>query len=106
TLAYLESASKEEQPMQDVVDYCKRHKKDVDVVIIKSIDRLTRGGSYFYDNLKRQLDALDIALVDIYGVVSHQKVNTLDHLGFKYRWSEYSPSRKTELLEAERANDE
>ncbi len=106
TLAYHESASKEEQPMQDVVDYCKRHKKDVDVVIIKSIDRLTRGGSYFYENLKRQLDALNIALIDIYGVVSYQKVNTLDHLGFKYRWSEYSPSRKTELLEAERANDE
>ena len=106
TMAYLESASKEEQPMQDVIDYCRHHKKDVDVVIIKSIDRFTRGGSYFYENLKRQLEPLGVELVDIYGVISNKKVNTLEHLGFKYRWSEYSPSRKTELLEAERANDE
>jgi len=106
TLAYLESASKEVQPMQDVIDYCKSHRGEVDVVIIKSIDRLTRGGSYFYDNLKRQLGPLGVELLDIYGVISNTKVNTLDHLGFKYRWSEYSPSRKTELLEAERANDE
>ena len=106
TMAYLESASKEEQPMQDVIDYCKRHRNEIDLVIIKSIDRLTRGGSYHYDNLKRQLGPLDISLVDIYGVISDTRVNTLEHLGFKYRWSEYSPSRKTELLEAERANDE
>ena len=92
--------------MQDVIDYCKAHKGEVDVVIIKSIDRLTRGGSFHYDTLKRQLDALKVELVDIYGVVVSQKVNTLEHLGFKYRWSEYAPSRKTELLEAERANGE
>jgi DNA invertase Pin-like site-specific DNA recombinase len=106
TLAYLESASKEVQPMQDVVEYCKRHKKDVDVVIVKSIDRLTRGGAYHFDNLQRQLENLGVAIVDVYGVMTGTKVNTLEHLGFNYRWSTYSPSRKSELLEAERANDE
>ena len=105
-LAYMESASKEEQPMQDVIEYCKAHPGEIDVIIVKSIDRFTRGGSYHYDKLRRQLDELKVELIDIYGVVSSTKVNTLEHVGFKYRWSEYTPSRKSELLEAERANDE
>jgi hypothetical protein len=31
----------------------------------KSIDRFMRGGSFSYDSLKRQLEAADVALVDI-----------------------------------------
>jgi site-specific DNA recombinase len=106
TLTYLESASQEEQPMQNVIEYCKKHKDELDVVIVKSIDRFTRGGSTVYDQLKMQLEPFDIDLIDIYGVISNTKVNTLEHLGFQYRWSVFSPSRKTELLEAERAKDE
>jgi site-specific DNA recombinase len=106
TLIYLESASKEIQPMQNVIDYCKKHKDEIDVVVVKSIDRFTRGGSYFYDQLKMQLEPFNIDLIDIYGVINNTKVNTLEHLNIKYRWSVYSPSRKSELLEAERAKDE
>ena len=103
---FLESASKEQQPMQEVIDYCKNPVNAIDLVVIKSIDRFTRGGSYSYDGLKMQLDRCSVALVDIYGVISGQRVNTLDHLGFEYRWSVYSPSKKSEMLEAERAKDE
>jgi hypothetical protein len=103
---FLESASKELQPMQEVVDYCKNPNNDIQQVVIKSIDRFTRGGSEFYNILKNQLDDCEVALVDIYGIISSQKINTLDHLGVKYKWSEYSPSKKAELLEAERAKDE
>jgi hypothetical protein len=103
---FLESASKDQQPMQEVIEYCKKPEHLIDLIVIKSIDRFTRGGSYSYDGLKQQLDACNVALVDIYGVISSQKVNTLEHLGFKYRWSEYSPSKKSEILEAERAKDE
>lgn len=103
---FLESASKELQPMQQVVDFCKDPKNDVDLFIIKSIDRFTRGGSYSYDQMKNQLDKVCVSLVDIYGVISNEKVNTLDHLGFEYKWSVYSPSKKTEMLEAERSKDE
>jgi site-specific DNA recombinase len=106
TLTYLESASQVEQPMQNVIDYCKKHQNEVDVVIVKSIDRFTRGGSTVYDQLKMQLEPFNIDLIDIYGVISNTKVNTLEHLGFEYSWSTFSPSRKTELLEAERAKDE
>ena len=103
---FLESASKDQQPMQEVIDYCKNPINDIDLVVIKSIDRFTRGGSYSYDGLKTQLDECNVALVDIYGVISGKRVNTLEHLGFEYRWSVYSPSKKSEILEAERAKDE
>ena len=106
TLTYLESASGEIQPMQNVVDYAVNPKNGIEVVIIKSIDRFTRGGSTAYDLLKQQLEPHSIDLVDIYGVISNTKVNTLEHLNEQYKWSVFSPSRKTELLEAERAKDE
>ncbi len=103
---FMESASKEQQPMQEAVDYCKNVKNRVDLFIIKSIDRFTRGGSLSYDILKSQLESNGVQLVDIYGVISAQQINTLDHLGFEYKWSVYSPSKKSEILEAERSKDE
>ena len=103
---FMESASKEQQPMQEAVDYCANPKNQVDLFIIKSIDRFTRGGSLSYDMLKSQLESSAVQLVDIYGVISSQQVNTLDHLGFEYKWSVYSPSKKSEILEAERSKDE
>jgi site-specific DNA recombinase len=56
--------------------------------------------------LKNQLDDCNVGLVDIYVVISSRQVNTLGHLGFEYKWSLYSPSKKSEILEAERAKDE
>ena len=103
---FLESAAQEQQPMQEAIDYCKDSKNRIDCFIIKSIDRFTRGGSLSYDLLKTQLDKSGVKLVDIYGVISGQTVNTLEHLGMEYRWSKYSPTKKTEILEAERSKDE
>ncbi len=103
---FLESASKEQQPIQQAIDYCKDASNGINLFIIKSIDRFTRGGSDVYNPLKQQLDTAGVSLVDIYGVISSQKVNTLDHLGFEYSWSSYSPSKKSEILEAERGKDE
>ncbi len=103
---FMESASKEEQPVQEAIDYCKSAKNDIQLFIIKSIDRFTRGGSYLYDHLKIQLTHCDVKLIDIYGIISNQEVNTLEHLGLKYDWSVYSPTQKSEILEAERAKDE
>jgi hypothetical protein len=103
---FLESGSKARQPMQQAIDYCKNPQNNIKFFIVKSIDRFTRGGSRMYEELKEQLDNCSVALIDTYGVISSEKVNTLDHLGFKYNWSEFSPSKKTEILEAERAKDE
>lgn len=103
---FMESASKEEQPVQEAIDYCKNPKNDIQLFIIKSIDRFTRGGSYLYDHLKMQLTRYKVKLVDIYGIIGSQEINTLEHLGLQYDWSVYSPTKKSEILEAERAKDE
>ncbi len=103
---FLESASKEQQPIQQAIDYCKNPKNGINLFIIKSIDRFTRGGSDVYNPLKQQLEQAGVTLTDIYGVIGSQKVNTLDHLGFEYNWSTYSPTKKSEILEAERGKDE
>lgn len=103
---FLESGSKEEQPMQKAIDYCKDPENGIELFLIKSIDRFTRGGSDFYNPLKRQLENCGVALIDAYGIISPEKINTLGHLGFEYPWSVHSPTQKSELLEAERAKDE
>lgn len=103
---FIESASKEEQPVQEAIDYCEDPGNDIQLFIIKSIDRFTRGGSYLYDHLKMQLVRYGVKLIDIYGIISSQEVNTLEHLGIEYNWSTYSPTKKSEILEAERAKDE
>lgn len=103
---FMESASKEQQPVQEAIDYCKNPKNNIQLFIIKSIDRFTRGGSYFYDQLKMQLEHYKVSLVDIYGIIGNQHINTLEHLGVQYDWSVYNPTKKAEILEAERAKDE
>ncbi len=106
TIILLESASHETQPLQKLIDACKDKSKGFQVVLIKSIDRFTRGGGDYYSPLKRQLTRLGIALEDMYGVIGKQQINTLEHTGFKYYWSEFNPTQKSEYLEAERAKDE
>lgn len=103
---FMESASKEEQPVQEAIDYCKNPKNDIQLFVIKSIDRFTRGGSYFYDHMKMQLTRYGVKLIDIYGIIGNQEVNTLGHLNVEFPWSVYSPTKKSEILEAERAKDE
>ncbi len=106
TFIFAESGAKADQPMQAAIDYCRDPKNNIQLFLIKSIDRFTRGGADFYGPLKKQLDQIGVSLLDNYGIISQQRVNTLEHLNIKYPWSEYSPSQKTEYLEAERAKDE
>lgn len=69
---------------QKVIDVRKDKSKGFQVVLIKLIDRFTRGGGDYYSPLKRQLTLLGIALEDMYGVIGKQQINTLEHTGFKY----------------------
>ncbi len=103
---FIESASKDEQPVQEAIDFCKKKSNDIQLFIIKSIDRFTRGGSYLYDHLKLQLRQNKVKLIDIYGIIGNEDVNTLEHLDISYKWSVYNPTQKSEIMEAERAKDE
>ena len=105
TIVLVESASHAEQPMQEIIEHC-RANPNIEVVLIKAIDRFTRGGSVAYIKLKEQLDELGVTLLDTFGIIDGRRVNTLEHTGFSYYWSDYSPSFKSEILEAEHAKDE
>ncbi len=105
TIVLVESASHVEQPMQEIIEHC-RANPSIEVVLIKAIDRFTRGGSVAYIKLKEQLDGLGVSLLDTFGIIDGRRVNTLEHTGFSYYWSDYSPSFKSEILEAEHAKDE
>lgn len=106
TVILMESASHDAQPMQEVINRCKDKSKGIEVVLIKSIDRFTRGGGDYYSPLKRQLTEIGVNLVDMYGIIGQQQINTLEHTGFDYYWSKFNPTQKAEFLEAERAKDE
>ena len=58
---FVQSASGDIQPNQEAIDYCKNHK--VDYFLIKSIDRFTRGGAYYYEFLKSQLTKYGVCLL-------------------------------------------
>ncbi len=105
---FTESASGEldMQPLLKAVEYCKNPEYKIEFAFIKSIDRVTRAGSAVYGYLKAEFAKAGVTLVDTYGVISSQTINTLSHLNVKYNWSEYSPSWTSELLEAERAKSE
>ncbi len=105
---YSESASGEfdVQPILKALEYCKDPKHKIKYAFIKSIDRGTRAGATVYGQLKAQFTRYGVQLVDVYGLIGTQSVNTLSHLGVKYPWSEFSPTWISELLEAERAKGE
>jgi hypothetical protein len=70
------------------------------------VDFCTATSEAVYGLNKKELDVANVRLIDNYGVISHNLINTLDHLDIEYKWSKYSPSQKSEYLEAERAKDE
>ena len=104
-IKFYESGSKKDQPMQRAINQIKNDPR-VELFIVKSIDRFTRGGFKPYGDLKEQLDELNISLIDTFGIIGTQKVNTLEYLGIEYDWSVYSPTLKSELLAAEQSRDE
>ncbi len=79
--------------------------RDITCVIVGDLDRFTRGGTEIYLALKRQLRALDVALIDTTGIIQPER-NRLEHLGVEYNWSIESPSHYAEIFMAEKARTE
>lgn len=108
TFPFAESASVGliSQPVQKVLEYCRNSKIPIRFAFFMCISRFTRGGAVVYQQLKMEFAKLGITIIDAYGVISPKKVNTLEHLGVSYWWSEFNPTSKNELLEAESSKDE
>lgn len=99
----IESGALEEREFfQEVLNYAIDRQNSIDVLVFKNISRFTRGGSIEYLKWKTKLENHGVRITDIYSTVS-EKVNTLDHLGFEYDWSNYSPSESNEINLAEQA---
>ncbi len=109
TFAKVYSGRKEErEDFEEIIDFIKessKNNKKISYYVIKSIDRLTRDGSVTYEEMKERLEVLSVQLVDAYGVIQPVQ-NTLEHLGFEYKWSKRSPTATAQIVEAERAKSE
>lgn len=79
--------------------------RDITQVFVGDIDRFTRGGTEVYLSLKRELRALNVALIDTTGIIQPER-NRLEHLGVEYNWSIESPSHFAEVFMAEKARSE
>lgn len=103
SFCFVESGAIDERHFfQEVLTYCLDKKNNVDVLVFKHINRVTRLGSTDYLSWKSKLENAGIRITDIYNTIG-EKVNTLDHLGFHYTWSEFSPTEGTEIEIAEQA---
>ena len=92
---------------EEILEYIREKKKEgiqIAFYIIKSIDRLTRGGAVPYQKMKDELKKLGTELIDVGGVIQPEQ-NTLEHLGFSYEWSRHSPTASAQLAKAQEAND-
>ncbi len=100
--------AEEREDFEDIKNYIiKRRKEGINITkyLIKSIDRFTRDGAITYSAMQKELAQLGVELVDAYGVIQPMQ-NTLDHLGFSYKWSLRSPTASAQLQKAEEAKDE
>lgn len=80
---------------EEILSFIKSHPGLVQYYVFRSIDRATRAGSTEYGRMKEELAKYDVQMVDTYGVIQ-PSVNTLEDLGFRYSWSNFSPSEITE----------
>lgn len=101
------SGRKEYRPVFDgeVMKYIKDHPGEVNYLLFRNIDRFTRGGSFSYEKIKMELAKYGVEMVDSLGIIQPQQ-NTLDHLGFEYDWSKYSPSGIAEIMMADYSKTE
>ncbi len=102
----MESASKEGQPVQETVDYCKNSKHNIQLFTVKSTDRFTRGGSYFYDHLEMQYTRYGVQLVTIFTSLSAASRLTPLTFGCCVLMERIFSNNESSDLESERANDE
>lgn len=100
------SGRKDNRPVfVEVLDFLDKNPGKVRRYIFRSIDRFTRGGTYTYETMKRELSKRGVEMVDSYGIIQ-PSTNTLKDLGVEYDWSKYYPSEITESVMATTAKQE
>src|SRR3989344_1181566 len=85
----------------DILKYIDGKKGGVKYYLCYSIERFTRGGPAVYEMMKEELRKRGVQIRDVQGVIQPYK-DSMENLGFRYAWSQYSPSETNELVEAGR----
>lgn len=100
------SGRKEERPIiEDIFSFLKKNPNKISVLIIRSIDRFTRNGTFGYENLNQRLLGHGVQLIDSNGIIQPYK-NMLEHLDVSYIWATQRPSEITELVMAQQGKME
>ena len=106
TFKLVESGRKAEREyFEEVIKFCENPKNKVDYILFKDISRFTRSGGQAYAVFKSRLNKNGVDIRDTEGIIQGQ-MDTMEHLGFTYNWSKYSPSEANELLAAENAKSD
>ena len=99
------SGAKRRPVYEEHIQYIKDHPGEVGYYIIYQIDRFTREGNAAYEQMKAELAALGVVLIDAFGIIQEAtNMQEMEELGFEYEWSVESPSETAEALEAMRAS--
>ena len=100
------SGRKDDRPeLKNMLEYVKNNSDHIQAVIIRDIDRMVRGGVEQYSHLKKTLSKYGVDLIDTTGIIQPQK-NALEHTGFEYDWSKYTPSESAEIMKAHSSKEE
>lgn len=100
------SGRKDERPgLEDMMNFVRNCRQKIDYLIVRDIDRLTRGGSSSYQKIKDDLAKYGTEIIDSYGLIQPMS-NTLEHFGFEYSWSKFSQSEIAETIKADMAKNE
>ncbi|MFA7285229.1 MAG: recombinase family protein [Candidatus Paceibacterota bacterium] len=88
-----------------MTDFLEETPHKIEYCIFKKIDRITRAGTDGYSEIQSALKKYGVEIVDTYEIIQPER-NTLEHLGFEYDWSRFSPTGTATLMEINRAKDE
>ncbi|MBU4360618.1 recombinase family protein [Patescibacteria group bacterium] len=99
------SGRKDYRPVyNEMIEFIKKS-FGINKLIIRTLDRFTRDGSFSYEHLKKELEDLGVSLIDSVGIIQPAQ-NSLGDLGFEYDWSVYSPSQTSENIISEQGKME
>jgi site-specific DNA recombinase len=94
------SGRRDHRPIFDeMMSYISKNVGKVNYVVVRVIDRFTRGGSLSYETLKTGLSKFGVELIDSYGIIQPAQ-NSLKHLDIEYDWSKFCPSETAEIVVA------
>lgn len=103
----ISTAAKRRKLYESHLKYIKENPGRVGYYLVPCIDRFSRGGAGAYEEMKRELASLGVALIDARGIIQEAKnLQELEDLGFEYEWSVSSASEYAETLLSTQASVE